>query len=172
MEIVVSRRVCDDPKSWSFCIHWYEQVFWYLNSWLPMWIGRAIAYFNPKLPALVWVYQWFFYPVSKPQSLSKLQYYQRPWINCRISNNCEYRYIHMFCIFWEEWRHGVLLWSEWYWSKVGSKTMGISMIVHFSGRFPPNNLVLFCMHFINYPKVSYIDVKYRPLYIFLREKVW
>ena len=46
------------------------------------------------------------------------------------------------------------------------------MIIHFSGRCPTNNLVLVFMYFINYPTFACIDVKYRPLYIFLREKVY
>ena len=31
--------------------------------------------------------------------------------------------------------------------------MGNIMIVHFVGLYPPNNLVLFFMYFINYPEV-------------------
>ena len=41
--------------------------------------------------------------------------------------------------------------------------MGISMIVHFNGRRPPNNLVLIFMYFINYLTVACIYVKYRLL---------
>ena len=115
VEIVVSRRVSDEPTSLSFHCHWYEQVFWWLNYQLPMWIGRFIAYLNPKLLALVWVYQWFFHPVSKPRALSKLQYYHLPWIKRQNRNTCAYRYINPFCIFWEEWRHSALLLSEWNW---------------------------------------------------------
>ena len=163
MDLVVSRRVCDKPTSWSFHFHWYEQVFWYLDYQLPVWIGWVIAYLNSKLLVLVWIYQWFFYPISKPQALSKLQYYRLSKIKCQRSNTCAHRSIHMFCIFWEEWRHSALLWSEWYWSKVGSKTMGINIIVRFSGRWPPNNLVLVFMFFINYLKVVCIDVRYLPL---------
>ena len=159
MEIVISRRVRGNTTSWSFNCHWDEQVFWCLNHQLPMWIGWVIAYLNPKHLALFWIYQWFAHPISKPQALSKLQYYHFPLIKCQISNTCAYRYIHLFCIFWEEWIHSTILWSEWYWSKVGSKIMGISMIVHFSGRCPPNNFVLIFMYFINYPTVACIDVK-------------
>ena len=67
-------KVCDDPTSWSFHCHWDKKVFWCLNYQIPMWISRVIAYFNPKLFVLVWVYQWFFHPISKPEALSKLQY--------------------------------------------------------------------------------------------------
>ena len=67
--------------------------------------------------------------------------------------------------------HTALLQNELYWSEVFSKTMGISMIVHFSGQRPPNNIVLIFMYFNNYPAVACIDVKYRLLYIFLRYKV-
>ena len=49
--------------------------------------------------------------------------------------------------------------------------MDISMLVHFSVQFLPDNLVLISMYFINYPTVAFIDVKYRPLYILLRDKV-
>ena len=145
MELVVSRRVRDDPTSLSLHYHWYEQVFWCLNSQLPTWISRVIAYLNPKLSALVWFYQLFFHPISKPQALSKLQHYHLPLIKFQRSNTCVYRYIHLFHIFWEECRHSAILWSELYWSKVGSKTTGISMIVNFSGRCPSNNLVLIFM---------------------------
>ena len=135
-------RVRDDTTSWSFRCHWDEQVFWCLNYQLPMWIGGVIAYLYPKKLTLVWVYQLIFHPISKPQALSKLQYYHLPWIKCQSSNTCAYRYINLFFIFWEKWRHASLLQSELYWSKVGSKTMDTSMILHFSGRCPPNNLVL------------------------------
>ena len=171
MELVASRRVRDDPTSWSFHYHCDEQVLWCLNSHIPMWIGRVIAYLNTKLLALVWVYQWFFHPISKPQAFSKIQYYHLPWIKCQINNTCAYRYIHLFWILWEEWRHIALLRSEWYWLRVGSKIMDINMILHFSGQCPPNNIVLIFMYFINYPTVAFIDVKYRPIYIFLRDKV-
>ena len=142
MELVVSRRVHDEPTNWSFHCNWDEQVLWCLNYQLPMWIGRVIAYLNPKLLSLVWVYQWFFHPISKPQVLSKLKYCHLPWIKFQSSNTCSYCYIRLFWIFWEERRNSTLLQSEWYWSKVGFKTMGISMIVNFSGRCNPNNLVL------------------------------
>ena len=142
MKLAVSRRVSDDLTSWSFHCHLDKQVFLCLNYQLPMWIGWVIAYLNPKLSALVWVYQWFLHPISKPQAFSKLQYYHLPWIKCQSSNTRAYSCIHLFWIFYEEWRHIAFLQSEWYWSKVGSKTMGISMIVHFSGWCPPNILVL------------------------------
>ena len=32
--------------------------------------------------------------------------------------------------------------------------MGISISIHFSGLFPPNDLVLIIIYFINYPKVA------------------
>ena len=161
-------RVCDNPTSLYFHFNWDNQLFLCIDYHITIRIGQVIAYLNPKLLALVWVYRWFSHPISKPQALSKLQYYHILWIKFQISNTCAYRYINLFCIFWEEWRHSSLLRSEWYRSKVGSKTMGISMIFHFSGRCPTNNLVLVFMYFIYYPTVAYIDVKYRPLYIFLR----
>ena len=49
--------------------------------------------------------------------------------------------------------------------------MSISMIVHFNGLCHPNNLVLIFMYFINYPTVTFIDVKYHSLYISIRDKV-
>ena len=65
--------------------------------------------------------------------------------NFQHINISEYCYIKLFCIFWEEYRHSEILQNEWYWSKVFSKTMGISTIVHFSCWCPTNNLVLiFC----------------------------
>ena len=100
MDHIVSRRVCDNPSSWSFYFHWGDQVFWCLNYQISMCIGRFIAYLNPKITALVWFYQWFFHPISKPQAFSKLQYYHLPWIKCQLSNICSYRYIHMFWILW------------------------------------------------------------------------
>ena len=68
MELVFSRRVRDEPTSWSFHCNWDGQVFWWLNSQLHMWIGRVITYLNSKLSALVWVYQWFYilFPNHKP----------------------------------------------------------------------------------------------------------
>ena len=68
MELVVSRRVCENPTSWSFHCHWDEQVFWWLNSQFPMWIRQIISDLNPNMLALVWVYQWFFilFPNHKP----------------------------------------------------------------------------------------------------------
>ena len=171
MELVVSRRVCGDTKSWSFHCNWDEKDFWWLNFQILMWIGWFIAYLNPKISALVWVYQWFLHPISKPQALYKLHYYHLPWIKFQISNTCAYSVINMFYLFWESWRHSALLWSEIYWSKVGSKTMGIRMMVHLNGRLPPNNLVLIFIYFINYPTFACIDIKYRPLYIFIGDKV-
>ena len=171
MDLIVSRRVRNHPTRWSSHFHWVEQVFWCIKSQIPVWIGQVVADFNSKLPALVWVYHWFFHLISKPQVLYKLQYYHLHWIKCQISNTCAYRYINLLWILWEEWRHSEILQSEWYWSKFDSKTMVISMIVHFSGRCPPNNLVLIFILFINYPMVACIDVKYRSLYIFLRFKV-
>ena len=48
--------------------------------------------------------------------------------------------------------------------------MGISIIVHFSGWFPPNIIVLVFIYFNNYPTVACIDVEYHPIYIFIRDK--
>ena len=163
MELVVSRTVCDDPTSWSFHYHWDEQVFWCLNYQLPMCIGWVIAYLNPKRLAFVWFYQWFFHTISIPQALSKLQCHHLPWIKRQRISTCAYRYIHMFCIFWEEWIHSTLLQSKCYWYKVGSKTMGIIMITHFIGGCPTNNLALVFMYFINYTTFACIDVKYHPI---------
>ena len=171
MEIFVSIRVRDEPTSWSFHCNWDKHFFWCLNSQLPMWIVRVLAYLNPNFLALVWVYQWFFHPIPKPQALSKIQYYHLPWIKCQSSNTCEFRYIHLFHILWKALIQIALLQSEWYWSNVGSKTMGISMLVHFSGQWPPNNLVLIFMYFINHPMVACINVKSHPIYIFLIDKV-
>ena len=68
IELIVSMRVHHEPTSWSLHCNWYEQVFWCLNSQLPMWIVLITAYLNPKLLALVWVYQWFsiLFPNHKP----------------------------------------------------------------------------------------------------------
>ena len=171
MELVINSRVSDEPTSQSFHFHWDGQVFWCLNYQLPMWIGLVIAYLNPKLLAMFWFYQWFLHPISKPQELYKLQYCHLTWIKYQSSKTCEYRYIHLLWIFWEEYRRSALLRSELYWPRVRSKTMGISMIVHFSGRCPPHNLFLFFMYFIICPTVACIYVEYRPLYILLIDKV-
>ena len=56
MEIIVSKRLSDEPTSLSLHFHWDEQVFLCLNSQLPMWIGQVIAYLNPKRLVLVWGY--------------------------------------------------------------------------------------------------------------------
>ena len=48
MEIFVSIRVRDEPTSWSFHCNWDKHFFWCLNSQLPMWIVRVLAYLNPN----------------------------------------------------------------------------------------------------------------------------
>ena len=111
-----------------------------------------------------------FHNISRPRAFSKLQYYNLYWIKWQTIKTCAYSYINLFCTFCEEWRHISLLLSELNWSKVVSKTMGISMIVHFCGQFPPNNLVLIFIYFNNYPAVACIHVEYHPLCILLRYK--
>ena len=68
MDPIVSRRVRNHPTRLSSHFHWVEQVFWCLNSQIHMCIGRVITYLNPKILALVWVYQWFsiLFPNHKP----------------------------------------------------------------------------------------------------------
>ena len=76
-DLFVVRRVRDDPTSWSFHCHWDDHLLWCLKYQLPMWIGRVIAYLNPKLSALVWVYQQFFilFPNHKPCPNSSITTY-------------------------------------------------------------------------------------------------
>ena len=56
--------------------------------------------------------------------------------------------------------------------KFSPKQWFIIMIVHFSGWFPPKNLVLIFMYFIRYPTIACIDVKYQPIYMSIRDKVF
>ena len=171
MDLVFSRRLRGDTISWSFHFYWYEQVFWCLNSQLHMWI--------------IWVNIWipnFWHWFGFISDFSILFTNHKPCPNSSITTSPESSIklvtpVHL----------GTSICSSYYGrnrdpvhssevnnivSKVGSKTMGISMIIHFSGQWLPNNSVFIFIYFINYPDVACIDVKYQPIYILLREKMF
>ena len=77
MELIVSRSVCDDPKSWSLQFIRMNRFPYVSIPSLFLWIVQVIVYLNAKLSTLFLIYQWFFilFPNHKPCTNSSITIY-------------------------------------------------------------------------------------------------